>query len=72
MRTLSRQHKQLMILFGNIVMKTRTETELIADCQRGTEMILVTAVGFYSMFGFIVTNESGKKHEMVTAISVEA
>ena len=50
-RTLSRQHKQLTILFGNIVMKTRTETELIADCQRGTETNLVNAVGFYSMFG---------------------
>ena len=35
-------------------------------------MILVTAVGFYSMFGFIVTNESEQKHELVTAISVEA
>ena len=31
-KTLGRQHKQLMILFGNIVMKAKTETELIADC----------------------------------------
>ena len=50
-KTLARQHKQLTILFGNTVMKTRTETELNADCQGGTETNLVTAVGFYSMFG---------------------
>ena len=31
-KTLERQHKQLTILFGNVMMKTRTETELIADC----------------------------------------
>ena len=27
------QHKLLTILFGNLVMKTKTETELIADCK---------------------------------------
>ena len=31
-KTLDRQHKQLTILFGKVVMKARTETELIADC----------------------------------------
>ena len=31
-KTLERQHKQLTTLFGNIVMKARTETELIAGC----------------------------------------
>ena len=41
MKTLAKQHKQLMILFGNIVMKAKTETELIA----------VIELGFYSMFG---------------------
>ena len=30
-------------------MKARTETELIADCHGGTEVNLVTALGFYSM-----------------------
>ena len=50
-KTLVRRHKQLTILFGNEVRKTKTETELIADCQEGSEMNLVTAVGFYSMFG---------------------
>ena len=49
-KTLERQHKQLTILFGNVVMKARTETELIADCHGGTEVNLVTALGFYSMF----------------------
>ena len=46
MKTLERQHKQLMILFGNVVMKARTETKLIADCHGGTEVNLVTALGF--------------------------
>ena len=47
MKTLERQHKQLTILFGNVVMKARTETELIADCHGGTEVNIVTALGFY-------------------------
>ena len=72
MKTLEKQHKHLTKLFGNIVMKTRTETELIADCHGGTEVNLVTALRFYSMF---VSLESllnlEQKHEMVTAISVE-
>ena len=45
--------KQLMILMGNIVMKAKMETELIADCHGGKEVNLVTALGFYSMFGFL-------------------
>ena len=31
LKTLKKQHKQLRILFGNIVMKAKKETELIAD-----------------------------------------
>ena len=50
-KTLAKQHKQLTVLFGNIVMKAKTETVLIADCHGGTEVNLVTALGFYSMFG---------------------
>ena len=49
MKTLEKQHKQLTILFGNIVMKAKTEAELIADCHGGT-VNLVNALGFYSMF----------------------
>ena len=37
MKTLAKQHKQLTILFGNMVMKAKTETELIAGCHGGTE-----------------------------------
>ena len=71
-KTLETQHKQLMILFGNIVMKAKTETELIADCHGGTEVNLVTALGFYSMFGSLESLLNiEEKHEMVTAISVE-
>ena len=50
-KTLEKQHKQLTILFGNIVKKVRTEMELIADCHGGSEVNLVTALEFYSMFG---------------------
>ena len=71
-KTLERQHKQLTILFGNVMMKARTETELIADCHGGTEVNLVTALGFYSMFGSLESLLNlEQKHEMVTAISVE-
>ena len=53
-------------------MKARTETELIADCHGGTEANLVTALGFYSMFGVIESLlKQEQKHEMVTVISVE-
>ena len=56
----------------NIVMKAETITELIADCQGGTEVNLVTALGFYSMFDFLESLLNlEQKHEMVTAISVE-
>ena len=71
-KTLENQHKQLTILFGNIVMKAKTETELIADCHGGTEVNLVTALGFYSMFDFLESLLNlEQKQEMVTAISVE-
>ena len=50
-KTLEKQHKQLTILFGNNVMKAKTETELLADCHGGTEVNLVTTLGFYSVFG---------------------
>ena len=71
-KTLEKQHKQLTILFGNIVMKAKTETELISDCHGGTEVNLVTALGFYSMFGSLESLLNlEQKQEMVTAISVE-
>ena len=72
-KTLEKQHKQLTILFGNIVMKkAKTETELIADCHGGTEVNLVTALGFYSLFGTLESPLSlEQKHEMVTTISVD-
>ena len=71
-KTLEKQHKQWMILFGNIVMKAKKETELIADCHGGNEVNLVTALEFYSMFGFLESLlKLEQKHEMVTAISVE-
>ena len=72
MKTLAKQHKQLTILFGNIEMKAKTETELIADCHGGTEVNLVTALGLYRMFGSLESLLNlEQKHEMVTTISVE-
>ena len=72
MKTLAKQHKQLTILFGNIVMKAKTEADLIADCHGGTEVNLVSALGFFSMFGFLESLlKLEQKHEMVTAISLE-
>ena len=71
-KTLEKQHKQLTVLFGNVVIKARTETELIADCHGGTEVNLVTALGFYSMFSSLESLLNlEQRHEMVTAISVE-
>ena len=71
-KTLEKQKKQLTVLFGNIVMKAKTETELIADCHGGTEVNLVTALGFYSMFGSLESLLNlEQKHEIITAISVE-
>ena len=71
-KILEKQHKQLTILFGNIVMKAKTETELAADCHGGTEMNLVTALGFYSIFSSLESLLNlEQKHQMVTAISVE-
>ena len=64
-KTLEKQHKQLTVLFGNIVMKAKTETVLIADCHGGTEVNLVTALGFYSMFGSLESLLNlEQKHEM--------
>ena len=72
MKTLEKQHKLLTVMFGNIVMKAKTETELIADCHVGTEVNLVTALGFYSMFGSLESLlHLEQKHEMVTTISVK-
>ena len=71
-KTLEKQHKLLTVMFGNIVMKAKTETELIADCHVGTEVNLVSALGFYSMFGSLESLLNlEQKHEMVTAISLE-
>ena len=59
-------------LFGNIVLKAKTKTELIAGCHGGTEVSLVTVLGFHSMFGFLESLLNlEQKQEMVTAISVE-
>ena len=59
-------------MFGNIVMKAETETELIADCHGGTEVNLVTALRFYSIVGFLESLLNlEQKLEMVTTISVE-
>ena len=53
-------------------MKAKTQTELVTDCHEGTEVNLVTALGFYSMVGSLGSLLNlEQKHEMVTAMSVE-
>ena len=70
-KILARQQKQLTVLFGNIVIKTRTKTELIIDFHGGTEVNLVTALRLYNIFGYLESLlNPEQKHEMVTAISV--
>ena len=70
--TLAKQYKQLTVLFWNMVMKAKLETELVADWHGGTELNLVTALGFYSMFGSLETPLNlEQKHEMITTISAE-
>ena len=60
-----------MILIGNVVIKTKTATKWIADCQGGTEVNLVPAIGIYSMFGSLASLlRIEKKQEIITAISV--
>ena len=50
-------------------MKARTETELIADCHGGTEVNLVTALGFYSMFGSLESLLNlEQRHEIVPGV----
>ena len=69
---MEKQHKQLTLLFGNNVMMAKKEMELIADCHGGTEVNLVTALGFHSMFGSLESQLNlEQKHEMVTTISEE-
>ena len=71
-KTLAKQHKQLTLLFENIVLKAKTETELIADCHGGTEVNLVTALGFYSLFTSLESQLNlEQKHEIVTTISLK-
>ena len=59
--------KELTILFGNIVMKTRMETEPIADCLGESEVKPVTALGFYSIFDSLESLLNlEQKHDMGT------
>ena len=71
-KTLAKQHKQLSVMYGNIIKKAKTEFELIADYHGGTEVNLVTALGLYSMFGSLESPLNlEQNHEMVRAISTD-
>ena len=64
-------NKQLTTLFGNIKMKAKTETELIADCHGGTEINPATALRLYGLFGSLESLLNLEQtHGMVTAISL--
>ena len=70
-KTLAKQHKQLPILFGGIVMNAKTETEQTADCHGGTDVNMVTAIWFYSKFGSLESLLNlDQKNEMVRAGSI--
>ena len=67
-KTLAKQCKQI----GNVILKTKMETKLKANCHGKNEVNLASALGFQSMFGSLESLLSQEqKHEMVTAISVE-
>ena len=70
LRTLARPHKQLIMSIVNIVMKTRTKTELIAVRHGGTETKLMTAHGFYSMLGSLDLILNLKKNMRLSRLSV--
>ena len=73
LKLLSRQHKQLVMLFRNLEMKTKTATEVVADCHGETEVNPVTVLRFCSMFRSLESILGlGKKHEVVNAFSVVA
>ena len=50
-KTLAKQHKQVDSSVREYNNERKNRKELIADCHGGTEVNLVTALGFYSMFG---------------------
>ena len=55
MKTLTKQHNHLMILFENLAMKTKTKTNIEEDSHGGSEVKPVAAVVLYSRFGFLVS-----------------
>ena len=72
LKTLSEQQFQLAKLYGRLSMSEKNDMELIVDCHRVTEVTLVTALGFCSMFSSIESFEPHEcAHELVTPFSVE-
>ena len=70
--TLSEQHRQLAQLYGRLSMSDKNGMELIADCHGVTEVILISALGFYSMTSSIESlDRLERAHGLVTSLSVE-
>ena len=72
LNTLTEQHRQLAQLFERLSMSEKSEIELIADCHGVTEVILVTALGFYSITSSIQSLvRLERAHGLVTSLSKE-
>ena len=72
LNTLTEQHRQLAQLFERLSMSEKSEMELIADCHGVTEVILVTALGFYSITSSIQSLvRLERAHGLVTSLSKE-
>ena len=62
----------MIVLNENFAMKTKTETELTADCHGETEVNLVSSLALHIIFrslGSLVN--LNQRHEVATTISVE-
>ena len=72
LKKLTKQHKLLIVLYGNLAMKKQMETQQIADCHGETEVKLVKSlelfIMFYSLESLVNLNQ---RLEVVTTISVE-
>ena len=72
LKTMSEQHCQLAKLNGRLSMSKKNDMELIADCHGVTEVNIMTALRFCSMFSSIEHLERLERaHELVTSLSVE-
>ena len=72
LKVLTKQHERLMILLGNLTLRTKTKMELVTDRHGEREVNLVTALAFYSIFCCLKSLLNlEQRNEVVAAIGVE-